>query len=166
MTKPTKKEEPPKLPTLAERLLAELEAAAKELGISPEYLAYLKRDPNSVQLAMLRAAPASVMQGIKEDARKGIGQSTSQLPPEPRQPPVPPGSGDATPLEKWKAPGIDIIDRMMDAQDRRDRAERVRLDLQSWAMQRADERAAAEEVRQHKEDDPIGTALYEDPSKT
>jgi hypothetical protein len=147
---------------LAQLLLAQLVDEARQLGVTPERLFMLKLDPDNPVYRSLKAAPPSAVAGILEDAHKGMSQSQSQLPPQPQSSiPEERGTGWVEPpqVAKWKAPGIDIIDRMCPTHDR------VTVDMYSYALQRADEKAVAEEQAQHKADDPIGTALWENPDK-
>jgi hypothetical protein len=150
------------LSMLAQLLLAQLVDEARQLGVTPERLFMLKLDPDNPVYRSLKAAPPSAVAGILEDAHKGMSQSQSQLPPSPPQaPPEERGTGWVHPpqVEKWKAPGIDIIDRMCPTHDR------VQVDMYSYDLQRRVEEAQQEEERENKESDPIGHALYEDPSK-
>jgi hypothetical protein len=74
--------------------------------------------------AMVEAMPDRLMRDIVNDQRRGVA-APSSLASKPDAPPVEPrpkGSGwqDAAPLAP--PPGIALLDRMMDAQDQRDKA--------------------------------------------
>jgi hypothetical protein len=62
------------------------------------------------------------------------------------------GWADSPQIKDWKAPGLSIMDRMMDQQDAIDRAERIRQLAEASAVQRAE--AALKE--QPKEKEPEG----------
>jgi hypothetical protein len=74
--------------------------------------------------AMMEAVPDNLMASIVADQRRGVAapSSLASNPNAPQPEPRPKGSGwqDAAPLAP--PPGIDILDRMMDQQDRRDKA--------------------------------------------
>jgi hypothetical protein len=48
------------------------------------------------------------------------------------------GWADSPEIKNWKAPGIDLIDEMVTAQDRIDRAQRVREQAEAVALARAE----------------------------
>jgi hypothetical protein len=80
---------------------------------------------NPVQRAMLEATPDRLMADIVNDQRRGVTPPSSMAAApnaraEPRK-----GTGwvDSAPLKP--PPGVDILDRMMDAQDAKDRSELV-----------------------------------------
>jgi hypothetical protein len=81
---------------------------------------------NPTQRAMLEAVPDRLMRDIVNDQRRGVSEPSSMATapgaraPEPRG-----GTGwiDAQPLKP--PPGVDILDRMMDAEDAKDRAAQI-----------------------------------------
>jgi hypothetical protein len=84
--------------------------------------------PKSAMKAMIEAIPASVMREIAGDARRPnpvteASSSPLTTTPAPQAQPVQRGSGwrDAVPLTT--PPGIDHVDRLVDTQDRIDKAE-------------------------------------------
>ena len=78
--------------------------------------------PASAMQDLINAVPESVMRGLRADARKP-NPVTGVAAPQPQAQPVQRGSGwiDERPLEP--PPGIAHCDRLMDEQDRLDRAE-------------------------------------------
>jgi hypothetical protein len=89
---------------------AQLEAEARRRGLEPW------------QVAAERAVPTNVVRGLVEDAYRSnpvTGGKSMAEKPKPR------GSGwqDARPLSAQ--PGINYVDALCDAQDARDRAERI-----------------------------------------
>jgi hypothetical protein len=64
------------------------------------------------------------------------------------------GSGwvDAPKVDSWKAPGIDLIDGMVAAQDERDRLARIREAAEAAALRKAE--AEFLKNKQHKEKGP------------
>jgi hypothetical protein len=81
------------------------------------------------ELEAERAVPTSLIRDVVGDAYKGISQSTSQLLPSRTQEKPRPASGGT--MELKPPPGIDIIDRMCEAQDRADRAAAVRVRIET-----------------------------------
>jgi hypothetical protein len=77
--------------------------------------------PESAMLEMMKAVPDSLMRSLREDARRPnpVNPSTASQPTSQVQR----GSGWAKPIPIESPPGIDLMDRMMDQQDRIDRAE-------------------------------------------
>jgi hypothetical protein len=61
------------------------------------------------------------------------------------------GWADSPQIKDWKAPGLEIMDRMMDQQDALDKAERIRQLAQATAIKRAE---AAIKQEEPKEPDP------------
>ena len=91
----------------------DVEAEARRRGIQP------------YQVRATQAVNDRLMADIVADARRGISQSASMIPPS-RAPAKPKGSGwqDAAPLQQ--PPGIDHIDRMCEAQSRADHVAALR----------------------------------------
>ena len=88
-----------------------LEAEAKRRGLTV------------TQLKMLNAVPDNVLRDIVADSRKGISQSTSLIPTE-RSEPTRRTNGWVEPRPLSPPPGIALVDRLCDAQDAKDRAQR------------------------------------------
>ena len=84
--------------------------------------------PKSAMLEMIRAVPESVMQGIRDDARKPnpiteASSSTVRSTPSVQSQPQQRGTGWRDEIPLSSPPGVEIADRLVDAQDRIDRAE-------------------------------------------
>ena len=104
--------------------IAELEAAAKPAEFVAE--PFEKFDPTSrmqmppsVVREMVEAV-GSTMRDVIADNRHPVNRPSSLLGPEPREPKPTRGSGWIDPAPIGPPPGIQIIDRMLDAADRRD----------------------------------------------
>jgi hypothetical protein len=98
--------------------------------------------PPSALAAMVQAEPRGFMQGVVQDNRGSRGP-TSAIP-DSGQPASPRSVGDGT---GWSAsiplsppPGVAQADRLMDAQDQRDRAELVEREARLQAMEKLAER--------------------------
>ena len=79
--------------------------------------------PANALAAMMKAVPDSLMSDLRGDARKPnpiTGGATA-----PQSQPVQRGSGWATPIPVEPPPGVAILDKIMDSQDRLDAAERA-----------------------------------------
>jgi hypothetical protein len=130
-----------------------LEAAAKMLGISvTEYL-------------MRRAVPDDLMRDIVNDFRGGMPQSTSILPDQPSVP-VKRGSGwvKETPLRP--PDGVELIDKIMEADTARQRQEAVAKTVKLQLEMAEDLRRWTEQQeKRDAEMDPTGQ-IYSDPDKT
>jgi hypothetical protein len=126
---------PPEIRTLVVFAVAEVD---RQLAV--------RRNPTLS--AMCEATPDSLMRDIVADSRRGVAQPSSMAATpgdrasEPRK-----GTGwrDLDPLKA--PPGVDIMDRMMDAADARDRVERMQaagrqaaVDV-AWAQKLAEEQA-------------------------
>jgi hypothetical protein len=74
--------------------------------------------PPSAMADLVAAVPS--MSDIVADSRRGVSQNTSISPEKPR------GTGWIDPLPLKSPPGIDVIDKLVDAQDRRDLRQRLR----------------------------------------
>jgi hypothetical protein len=72
-------------------------------------------------LEMMKAVPESVMRGIRADAFKPNPVTGSPNPPSTSQ--VQRGTGWREPAPLGPPPGIEHVDRLVDAQDRIDKAE-------------------------------------------
>jgi hypothetical protein len=129
--------------------IAKLEAAAKPpkpvewVHQPPDYTAGMSMSRSAMQ-AMIDAVPESVMRGIREDARKPNPLAASQSPitsTSSSQPTsqVQRGTGyrDAVPL--GPPPGIEHCDRLVDAQDKIDRAELIERELKLAKMGKGEE---------------------------
>jgi hypothetical protein len=112
------------------------------------------------QYRMVRAVPTSLMRDIFNDFRGDRPQSTSMIKHDPT-PPVPRGTGWVTPLTAALPPGINIIDRMVEAASAQERAEKLHAQLkqQAEAME-FNEKLEAEQRRRSKELDPVNSGLY------
>jgi len=77
--------------------------------------------PPSVVREMVAAVPESVMQGIRADAFKSTGSANPQPTNQVQR-----GSGWAKPIPVEPPPGIELCDRLVDAQDAQDRTELAR----------------------------------------
>ena len=101
-----------------ERNREKLEADAKRLGLTP------------TALEMSRAVGTDLIGDIVRDNRRSMHERSGILPPQPAAPAKPPvGQGgwiEPPQVRDWKPPGLAVMDRMMDAQDARDLAERKR----------------------------------------
>jgi hypothetical protein len=104
-----------------DRNRARLEAEARRLDITPN------------ALEMSRAVGTDLLRDILRDNRRNVHDRSGILPPETkREAPVsrPPTSQNGwvgpPKVADWKPPGLAVMDRMLDAQDARDRAERER----------------------------------------
>ena len=96
----------------------DVEAEAKRRGIQP------------YQVRATQAVGDRLMADIVADARKGISQSASMISDRQRSEEKPrPASGGSMPIQP--PPGINIIDRMCDAQDRIDRAAAMRVRVET-----------------------------------
>jgi hypothetical protein len=83
-----------------------------------------------------RAVPTSLIRDIVSDAYRGIAQSTSMIPDRHRSQDRPrPPSGGTVPIQP--PPGIEIIDRLCQAQDRADRAAAVRVRIETEMVEAA-----------------------------
>jgi hypothetical protein len=87
----------------------------------PDYTAGMSMPPEAIR-EMVRAIPESVMQGIREDARKQ-NPVTGGPNPQPQSQPVPRGSAWQEPRPAEPVPGIKYVDALVDQQDKIDRAE-------------------------------------------
>jgi hypothetical protein len=108
------------------------------------------------------------MRDLVNDFRRPLSQSGSMLAPNERNTaPVELGTGWVDAPQLRPSPGVDLVDKLCQAQDRRDRAEKmkVEIDMHAYAMQRAAEREVDEEQKRYKEENPIAAALYENPDK-
>jgi hypothetical protein len=95
----------------------DVEAEARRRGIQP------------YQVRATQAVGDKLVADIVADARRGIPQSASMIPPS-REPAKPKGTGwvEAAPL---KSPDTRWIDAQIDAQDQRDRAAAVRVRVET-----------------------------------
>ena len=79
-----------------------------------------------VQQAMLNAVPDRLMADIVNDQRRGVSPPSSLASTPGDPPPLPRGgTGWAQPAPLAPPPGVALCDAMMDAQDAKDRAERI-----------------------------------------
>ena len=85
----------------------------------PDYTAGMSM-PASAILEMMKAVPESLMRGLRADAQKP--NPVTGGPPQPQQP-VKRGTGWVDERKLEPPPGIEHCDRMIDEQDRIDRAE-------------------------------------------
>jgi|SRR6516225_1467725 hypothetical protein len=148
---------------LTDLIEADITAEAKVLGVHPLMLFLIKRDPNGPLYRMyeqLKACPADTAAAIREDARRPTPTSLGR--PEPS---VERGSGWVTPLG-LSVPGVSYVDRLCDAADARDRAERLHQEMrqQAEAMEFA-EKVEAEQKKRAEELDPEHQGLYDKPKK-
>ena len=130
MTDKTKAELEAELATLAARV-AELEKAGKPP--EPFKPAPMERwdptanmgMPRSAVQAMVDAVPDRLMADLRADVARGnpVTQGTSQLPQSSGAAQIQRGSGWVEPRKLEGAPGLSIMDGMLDAQDRQDRAD-------------------------------------------
>lgn len=90
-----------------------LEAEARRRGLSV------------TQLRMLKAVPDDLIRQIVADNRRGVAERSSPVAPA-KEAPVQRGSGWAEPTPLSPPPGVALIDRIAEAFDRRERAERRR----------------------------------------
>jgi hypothetical protein len=91
-----------------------VEAEAKRRGLQP------------YQVRATQAVGDQLIKDIVADARRGISQSASPIPPAREKSVRPRGSGwqDAQPVSQ--PPGVNLIDKMCDAQDRAAKAAAIR----------------------------------------
>jgi hypothetical protein len=81
--------------------------------------------PGGFELDKIQSGIDSAMRGAISDAYRGISQSASMLPQSQQRDETPRApSGGTVPITS--PPGIEHIDRMVDAQDRKDRIARLR----------------------------------------
>ena len=94
-----------------DRRQAQLEAEAKRRGLTP------------TEVAMARAVPTDLIGAIVRDNQRNVHDRPGHPEPKPR---VGNGGGWVEPpkVDNWRPPGLDIMDRMMDAQDAQDRQRR------------------------------------------
>jgi hypothetical protein len=110
---------------------------------------------NPTQRAMMEAVPDRLMADIVNDQRRGVAPASSLAStpgaraPEPRK-----GTGwvDSAPLKS--PPGVDILDRMMDVEDAKDRSERLQAVRKQAAIDAAWQEKLAEEQARRAE---VGT---------
>jgi hypothetical protein len=82
------------------------------------------------QVRANRAVPDRLIRDLVADARKGISQSASMIPDRQRSEDKPRAPSGGT-VEIKPPPGIDIIDRMCEAQSRADRAAAIRQRIEN-----------------------------------
>ena len=89
-----------------------------------------RRGLEPYQVRAMRAVSDQLIRAVVSDAYKGISQSASMIPPD-RGPAKPRGTGwqEAAPMQS--PPGIDHIDRIVEAQTRADRAAAIRQRIES-----------------------------------
>jgi hypothetical protein len=88
------------------------------------------------ELEAERAVPTRLIRDIVADAYRGISQSTSLIPDRQRSEDKPRAvSGGTVPIQP--PPGIEIIDRLCQAQDRADRAAAIRVRIETELVEAA-----------------------------
>jgi len=94
-----------------------------------------KYDPNEWKKEIAKASPPDLIRDIIRDNRGGPPTAYAQAEANARQnqptaeaAPAPKGNGWVEPptVRDWKPPGLSVMDRIMDAQDAADAAERKR----------------------------------------
>ena len=83
-----------------------------------------RRGITVTELKMLEAVPDNVIRDIVADNRRGMSQSQSMITSRPEVEPTRRSNKEPRPLQP--PPGIALVDRLGEAQDARDRAERRR----------------------------------------
>jgi hypothetical protein len=81
---------------------------------------------NPTQAAMMEAVPDQFMRSIVADQRRGVSAPASMAStPGARPEPPRPGTGWSAPAPLAPPPGVALCDRLMDAADAHDRADRI-----------------------------------------
>ena len=123
----------------------------------------------------LRACPNDLMRQIVADNRGDFPRSGSMIPDKPSTGKVvPEGAGrvvsgpdapvastgtgwaESPQVNDWKAPGLSIMDRMMDQQDSIDRAERIRQLADASVVQRVEAELRKEKPKTEERKDKEG----------
>jgi hypothetical protein len=111
--------------------MANRDASADTVGKKPEPLQEWQRD-------MARAVPDAVMRDVIRDAFNGISKSASMIPDRVWSEDKPRASGGGSvPLRQ--PPGVDLIDKMVEAQSRNERLAAIKQRIENaWIEARFD----------------------------